>query len=263
MIVETADFDYEQRLVDRIALKEIIRALPYRQKDVILRRYVHGETLDEVGGRHDITRERTRQVEIQALKKLKEFARRRRRPLPQPAPPPPPKPAKPVVKKPPEDKRAIFERELQALRRAIHNPYADYQVPQPQPAPTPQPSPAPFWSRPYVPPPPPLYKFAQHELEAIAAEALKQFLNIRRPAYVGTPYLGEQASGVRFPRVGGEVLRAVEALANEIPLHAQLSARRLDIPPDADGASWATPEVALRVTHHPQSDMMFFHVTWT
>lgn len=253
MIVETADYDYEQRLVDRIALKEIVRALPYRQKDVILRRYVHGETLEEVGGRHDVTRERARQIELQALKRLKEFARRRRRPLPLPTAPPAPKPAKPVIQKPPEDKKAIFARELRSLRRAI---------PEPRPAP-PQPQPPPFWSRPYVPPPPPLYKFAQHELETIAADALKQFLNIRRPAYVGTPYLGERASGVRFPRIGGEVLRAVEALANEIPLHAQLSARRLDIPPDADGASWATPEVALRVTHHPQSDLMFFHVTWT
>jgi len=57
--------------------KRLIAALPERSRDVIVSRYglganVKGETLDAIGKRYGITRERVRQIENQAIKSIQE-----------------------------------------------------------------------------------------------------------------------------------------------------------------------------------------------
>ena len=56
------DYGYEDRLVDRIAVNEAIARLDPRQRRILLRYHRYGETLEEVGRREGVTRERIRSV---------------------------------------------------------------------------------------------------------------------------------------------------------------------------------------------------------
>ena len=55
--------------------KRLVAVLPERSRDVVVSRYglgskARGETLDAIGKRYGITRERVRQIECQAVKKM-------------------------------------------------------------------------------------------------------------------------------------------------------------------------------------------------
>ncbi|OGG42910.1 hypothetical protein A2841_03000 [Candidatus Kaiserbacteria bacterium RIFCSPHIGHO2_01_FULL_48_10] len=61
----------------QVITRRLIAALPERSRDVIVSRYglgdkVKGETLDAIGKRYGITRERVRQIENQAIKGIQE-----------------------------------------------------------------------------------------------------------------------------------------------------------------------------------------------
>ena len=79
-------YDYEQELPDEAALKlflqneveDVLNRLTEREKRVLKLYYGIGEeiphTLEEIGERFDLTRERVRQIKERALKRLKHFS---------------------------------------------------------------------------------------------------------------------------------------------------------------------------------------------
>jgi RNA polymerase primary sigma factor len=64
----------EQMVQKVLTSKEVAKTLEVltpRQQDIINRRFFDGETLDEVAAHHGVHRERIRQIEAGALRKLK------------------------------------------------------------------------------------------------------------------------------------------------------------------------------------------------
>ena len=59
------------RRVQQAVLQDAMSALTEREQNIIILRFQRGLTLQEVGDRYGITRERTRQLEAQALRKLR------------------------------------------------------------------------------------------------------------------------------------------------------------------------------------------------
>lgn len=59
------------RRVQQAVLQDAMSALTERERDIIALRFHQGLTLQEVGDRYGITRERTRQLQAQALRKLR------------------------------------------------------------------------------------------------------------------------------------------------------------------------------------------------
>lgn len=53
--------------------------LTEREWDVLTRRWVDGESLDDVGGVYNVSRERVRQIEAKSFAKLRAYAIRRGR----------------------------------------------------------------------------------------------------------------------------------------------------------------------------------------
>jgi RNA polymerase primary sigma factor len=74
------DVDVEKKEISRHVLK-VLKTLSHREERVLRMRYgIGGErdhTLEEVGKRLSITRERVRQIEVQAMRKLKHPGRLR------------------------------------------------------------------------------------------------------------------------------------------------------------------------------------------
>jgi RNA polymerase primary sigma factor len=76
---ERAESPYERaaEILSNEALREALEHLSYRERRVLELRYglgsEHPRTLDEVGRKFDLTRERIRQIESHALKKLKQL----------------------------------------------------------------------------------------------------------------------------------------------------------------------------------------------
>ena len=77
-----AERTFETNLSDREALREALENLSYRERRVLELRYglggEHPRTLDEVGRTFNVTRERIRQIEAKALRKLKHPSRSRK-----------------------------------------------------------------------------------------------------------------------------------------------------------------------------------------
>jgi RNA polymerase sigma factor (sigma-70 family) len=59
----------------RLLLEEAINSLTPREANVIRERFFRGESLDEVAEKMDVTRERIRQIESKALRKLRHESR--------------------------------------------------------------------------------------------------------------------------------------------------------------------------------------------
>jgi RNA polymerase primary sigma factor len=67
---ESADF--VQRTEDRQWLGRLLAGLPERSRRVLDGRFGHGWTLDQIGKRENLTRERVRQIERKALERLRQ-----------------------------------------------------------------------------------------------------------------------------------------------------------------------------------------------
>lgn len=68
--------DYESRLIDRIAAKELLARLQPRERRAVCRYYLHDETLKEVGAHiGGVTPERVRQIVLKAERKLRHAAK--------------------------------------------------------------------------------------------------------------------------------------------------------------------------------------------
>ncbi len=61
--------------VDENALEAALKTLPPRQEDVLRRRFFQGQTLEQIGDHYGINGERIRQIENQALRKLRHPSR--------------------------------------------------------------------------------------------------------------------------------------------------------------------------------------------
>jgi len=69
----------EQAVIDaelREVLDTALSTLKPRERDILLGRLVHERTLESIGASHGITRERTRQIQNVALKKLQHELRK-------------------------------------------------------------------------------------------------------------------------------------------------------------------------------------------
>ena len=58
---------------ERMEIEHALSRLPARLRDVLVSRFFRGETLEEIGLRHGITREWCRQIERTALQKMKKY----------------------------------------------------------------------------------------------------------------------------------------------------------------------------------------------
>lgn len=67
--------DHERRLDQQALVGTLMGKLDDRRRDVLLMHYVEELTLDEIGQVYGITRERVRQIERDAIRRIKYWAR--------------------------------------------------------------------------------------------------------------------------------------------------------------------------------------------
>lgn len=67
--------DLERRVLSSKVLNEAMEVLTPRERDVLHRRFFEEETLEEIGDRHGVGKERIRGIEAKALRKLKHPSR--------------------------------------------------------------------------------------------------------------------------------------------------------------------------------------------
>ena len=83
LIEDTTEDDLDEKDIEtriRKALDGVLANLSKRQRQVIVRRFGldrHPQTLEDIGNEFHITRERVRQIEVQALKRLRHPSRTR------------------------------------------------------------------------------------------------------------------------------------------------------------------------------------------
>jgi len=58
---------------EKVYLWKLLGRLKERERDILIRRFMKGETLATIGKCHNVTRERIRQISVKALAKLKEI----------------------------------------------------------------------------------------------------------------------------------------------------------------------------------------------
>jgi len=79
-----APFDHLLRQSDNELLMEVFETLSPREKTILAQRFGLGDeppkTLEEIGGQFGLTRERIRQIESEALKKLRSKVEKKERP---------------------------------------------------------------------------------------------------------------------------------------------------------------------------------------
>jgi hypothetical protein len=280
------DYDFEERLVDRIAAREAIAARLSPRQKLVLRHYLCDETLDEIGrcdevartgqtGR-PISRERIRQILIQSTNRLRAaFAEAPKlasaKPLQTTRNTPPPgfdkaaflRHMQGLIAKREEEarKQRDFEeqlarnwrkREREALDRIMRNEELDGLFDPPPPKPVYH-----YALSPPRPPPP-----TADDLSRIAHRALEYLLLTRPQYFAGTPWLGKWCTSVVFPVEGGVTTVAVDKINAEIPSHARLSAFPVEIPKGTTGANATTPYASLRVTLTDGGLQIRFDVTW-
>jgi Sigma-70, region 4 len=293
------DYDYETRLVDRIAIREAAAKLAPRERRVIARYFGHDETLREVGEREGICAARVGQIVNRSVRKLRDrFAEQ------------PEARAKPHqttrATPPPGFNRAAFLRHMQGLiakreeqaseQRARDEEYARnwrkrerdaldaimrseeldglFDPPPPQkpklsPPPLPKPPPVGTWYEPASPSQQnvePWFDLSRQptlsDLRCIAQYALGYFVAARRPTKPGSLAIGGLTTRVVCPRNADMVATALQRVRVEIPPAARLSAALLDVPNDIAAVTLGCPFVALRVASVEEGRKVSIEVTW-
>ena len=64
---------FEEEYINKETVLKLIECLNEKEKEIIIKRYILDYTLDKVGKMYSITRERVRQIEIKALRKMKSY----------------------------------------------------------------------------------------------------------------------------------------------------------------------------------------------
>ena len=262
--------DYEDALVDRIAVREAAAALTPRQRRIVGRLWRHGDTCSEIAEREGVSSARIHQINDRAITLMRDHVTAGRRPWQ------PDAPYRPPPKTFTFDKAAFLahmrglkqfqarrEQELIDTEREIldgmlareRNEHGGAKQPTPPQLPgnslkiklpvsysvggssiatakNPTDYTAIGWQgTEYYPPKP--KKLGPYELAYLAETALRHFLALRRPLYAGLPWLGKWATRVTMPFPEGVIATAVDALHRDMPADAQLSACPFVVPLEA------------------------------
>ena len=279
------DYGYEDRLVDRIAVNEAIAArLDPRQRRVLLRYHRYGETLEEVGRREGVTRERIRSVLGKSYDRLRTHLEKTGRPQPTTRTAPPPGFDKAAFVRhmrllielreqhTREWERREFEIERAEVARLVAGEAAKnapslphlgntLKIKLPVQYTAHKSDHSVNYSSPnYHPPPLPTLG----DLNRIAHTALIYLLAGHPSMPLGgvSESLGKWCTSVVFTRDGGEVSEAVNSIVRELPAHARLSAYPVPIEDGTLGAHATAPYASLRVTVTPDGLKLRFDVTW-
>lgn len=270
-----ADWTFEDRLHERLDARALIRALPPRQRHIVIRTWLHGETLREIGKREGLSPARVAQVHIKALQRLQ-------RP---PQPPPRPEPAKATP--PPGFDRAAFwrhmdllirlrdqrarqrfERERAVLARMLEGEQAEVAT-LPQPAKPWKPVAAPpFWAPPPPPPPQhvepwfdPAHQPTLGDLRCIGEYAIGYFTAIWGSQQGSADY-GGTLMRVQCPRTADAVAEGLQRVKAELPPMACLSACLLETPDDVLCATVGNRSVALRISSVEDGKQVAIELTY-
>ena len=293
------DWDFETRLIDRIAARELLATrLNARQRSVLCGRYRHGQTLEQVGESEGVSRERIRQIEVGAFRRLLNV------PLPLVPEPPPSRrirapthddfdkaqflhhmqllirrreaATREAIERQAREEEGAFKRERQALDRLLGE-----EAPPPQPAPKPaSPPPKP------APPPPPLSEFPplplppHHQspgyiepwfrplviptlehMRQIGLYALHYFVSAVQPWQLGTLEVGTQRARARAIRDADAVATAMQELRRAIPASAKLSAAPFLVPEDHFGVTVSNKFAAICVLLI--NGYLYFELSWS
>jgi DNA-binding CsgD family transcriptional regulator len=274
--------EYEERLIDRIAIREVAARLTPRDRRVICRYYRCGDTYAEIGVREHISTERVWQIERRAIDRMRERVRRV-------AKPPMPMPLQMAVPLDEFDRAAFlahmqrliemrdrgqfaeFESERRGLAEMLANERRkrdesaqwtaknkaspSLKIKLPVQYTTGDQAPL-TWGIPSKPPPP-----DGARLLAIAKLALDTFL-ADRPPQIGLAVLGQKGSRVVYPHDGGQCEVAVQHLRAEVPPDVHLSALPFEVPTGIRGAVASNVHGALRAMLSPDGAMIFLDVSW-
>lgn len=270
------DWDFEARLIDRIAVKEAAVRLEPRERRIISRYFRHGETGKEIGDREGICGARVNQIVNRSLRKLQ--ARFTERPEAKAKPQqttratPPPgfdkaaflRHMQGLIERREAWARALFARErssLDAIMRweeeaGLFDPPAP---PKPKVAPPPSPPPPRQPVEPWFDLSKP---FTLPHLRCIAHYTLGYFVAARRPIQAGSSSIGKMTTRVVCPRDADAIATGMMQVKAGIPATAHLSACLLDVPEGLFAVALGCPFVALRVASLECGKRVSIEVTW-
>jgi len=297
-----APWDYERQLIDRIAIREAAATLTPRLRRVMAQYYHRGETLDEIGQRENVGKERVRQLlekgESRIRARLEGPQIIKAAPLQTTAQAFPPgfdKAAFIAHMRGLKDWEATrkareFEQERRRLAEMLEEErrrrgmadklveaYAKTKGLTPH---IKLPVQYTVGSQTYNAPAPTAYHFhdgatafpgqkyhhppplTHAEMVTKADWALRLFLLSRRPTAPGVPTLGKMATRVQYPRDGGQIGEAVAQLARDIPPTALLSAHPFELPEGVKGAIATNSWASLRVLASKDDLLLFVDATW-
>lgn len=257
------DWDFEARLIDRIAVREAAARLELRERRVLRRRFIYGDSLEDLGERERVSRVRINQIENRAIGKLRDR-----------------------LAEPPSFDRAAFLRHMQGLierretwarvmfakeRASLERLIEREDGPPPPPPPKPAPPIGSTFGTWYHPPQPqqtvePWFDPARQptlgDLRCIAQYTLGYFVASRRPMHDGSSSVGKMTTRVLCPRDADAIATAMMQVKAAIPHSARLSAALLDVPKDILAVTLGCPFVALRVASVEEGKRVSIEVTW-
>ena len=67
------DSCFEEDIINKETVEQLLECLDDREKDIIIKRYYNGLTLEQVGSLLNLTRERIRQIEDKALRRMRKY----------------------------------------------------------------------------------------------------------------------------------------------------------------------------------------------
>ena len=281
------DWDFESRLIDRIAVREAAARLAPRERRIVARYFGHGETGKEIGDREGICGARVHQIVDRSLRKLRDRFRERPEAKAKPqqttrATPPPGfdraaflRHMQGLIERREARARELFARErsiLDALMRA-EEAYGLFDPPAP----------------PTLAPPPPTFRPPNHpgytvawpgehrqqnvepwfdlskpltlpHLRCIAQYTLGYLVAARRLPPTGTAHIGEMTTRAECLRDADAIATAMMQIA--IPKSARYSACLLDVPDGIIAVALGSPHVALRLASADEGKRVSIEVTW-
>jgi hypothetical protein len=298
----SAPWDYERQLIDRIAIREAAATLTPRLRRVIASYYHRGETLEEIGQRANVGRERIRQLLETAERRMRGKLADQK--IGRSAPPLITANTPPIgfdkaaflahmrglkdwesnrkAREFAQERARLAEMlEVERSRRAYdeklktHAGLTKGLTPHIK-----LPVQYTVGSQTYNAPAPTAYHYhdgatafpgqkyyhppplTHAEMVTKADWALRLFLLSRRPTTAGVPWLGQMATRVQYPRDGGQIGEAVAQLARDIPPTALLSAHPFELPEGVKGAIATNSWASLRVLASKDDLLLFVDATW-